>query len=98
MIKKHEMVGGVGRDAWCVVCGEWCGPWCLMDGCREKPYSRRICTIDVRIFVIPKRQHPPTIKAKRSEGYEETRSAKFEETRSGNIDFRIQGLPTQQSR
>ena len=25
--------------------------------------------------------------------YEETRSAKFEETRSGNVDFRIQGLP-----
>ena len=32
-------------------------------------------------------------KANRSEKYEETCSAKFEETRSGNIDFRIQGLP-----
>ena len=49
--------------------------------------------MDVRIFPIPKRKHPPTIKANEARGYEETRSAKFEETRSGNIDFGIQGQP-----
>ena len=32
-------------------------------GYREQPYSRRICIMDVRIFLIPKREHPPTIKA-----------------------------------
>ena len=31
--------------------------------------------------------------SKRSEVYEETRSAKLEETRTGDVDFRIQGLP-----
>ena len=31
-------------------------------GYRE-PYSRRILIMDVRIFLIPKREHPPTIKA-----------------------------------
>ena len=31
--------------------------------------------------------------SKRSEEYGATRCTKFEETRSGNIDFRIQGLP-----
>ena len=31
--------------------------------------------------------------SKESEGYGETRSEEFGETRSGNIDFRIQGLP-----
>ena len=44
----------------------------------EEPYTRRICIMDVRIYLIPN---------------DETRCAKFEETRSGNIDFRIQGLP-----
>ena len=40
-----------------------------------------------------KREHPPTIKSKRSEGYEETRGSRYEETRSGNIDYRIQDIP-----
>ena len=31
-------------------------------GYRE-PYSRRIYIMDVRIFLIPKQEHPPTIKA-----------------------------------
>ena len=31
--------------------------------------------------------------SKESEEYGETRCVEFEETRSGNIDFRIQGLP-----
>ena len=30
----------------------------------RESYSRRICIMDVRIFPIPKRAHPPTIKAK----------------------------------
>ena len=59
----------------------------------EEPYSRRICIMDVRIFLITKREHPPTNQSKRSEGYEETRGAKCEDTRRVNIDFVIQGLP-----
>ena len=29
----------------------------------REPFSRRICTMDVRIFLIPKWEHPPTINA-----------------------------------
>ena len=55
--------------------------------------------MDVRIFLIPMREHPPTIKANESAKYEETRRthleetrrAKYEETCSGNVDYRIQG-------
>ena len=39
------------------------------------------------------RQDLSNPKARTSAGYEEIRSAKFKETRSGDIDFRIQGLP-----
>ena len=53
-------------------------------GFRE-PYSRRICIMDVRIFLVLEREHPPTIK--------ETSRAKNEETRSGKIDYKIQGPP-----
>ena len=35
----------------------------------------------VRIFLIPKREHPPTINA--------NEDAKYEETRRGNADYRI---------
>ena len=33
-----------------------------LQGYRE-PYSRRICIVDVRIFLIPNREYPPTINA-----------------------------------
>ena len=33
-----------------------------LQGYRE-PYSRRMCIMDDKIFLIPKREHPPTIKA-----------------------------------
>ena len=62
-------------------------------GYREQPYSRLICTMDVRIFLIRKARTSADHQSKRSEVYDETLSAKFEETRSGNIDFRIQRLP-----
>ena len=48
--------------------------------------------MDVRIFLISKREHPSTIKAKKEE-YGETRGKEFGETQNGDIDFRIQGLP-----
>ena len=50
--------------------------------------------MDARIFPISKREHPTTIKSKDSEEYRETRGdEEFVGTQSGNIDFRIQGLP-----
>ena len=33
-----------------------------------EPHSRRICIMDVRIFLIPKREHLPTIKANEARG------------------------------
>ena len=59
----------------------------------RKSYSRRICTMDVRIFPISRREHPATIKANIARSTGKARGEEFEETRSGNIDFRIQGLP-----
>ena len=64
-----------------------------LQGYREKPYSSRICIMDVKILIFLKREHPPTIKAIKSEECGETRCVEFEETQSGNIDFRIQSLP-----
>ena len=43
---------------------------CDGQGHREKPYSRRICIMDVRIFPISKREHPPTIKANEAKSTE----------------------------
>ena len=36
--------------------------------CREEPYAHRSCIMDVRIFLIPTREHPPTIKANEARG------------------------------
>ena len=56
--------------------------------------------MDVRIFPITKREHPPTITANEARStkkvaahLEETRRAKYEETRSGNVGYRIPGIP-----
>ena len=38
-----------------------------LQGYRE-PYSRRICIMDVRILLIPKRANPPTMKSNRASG------------------------------
>ena len=41
-----------------------------LQGYREKPYSIRICIMDARIFLISKREHPSTIKAKSAKSTE----------------------------
>ena len=56
-------------------------------GYRE-PYSRRICIMDVRIFLIPKREHPPTIKAKEARSTRKLVRLRHKETRRGNVDYR----------
>ena len=43
---------------------------CDGQGHFEKPYSRRFCIMDVRIFPISKREHPPTIKANEAKSTE----------------------------
>ena len=55
----------------------------------REPYSHRICIMDVRISLNPKREHPLTIKANEAR----STSAKGEETRSGNAGHRVQGTP-----
>ena len=52
-----------------VVCKKKCTAKCInLRGYREEPYSRRICIMDVRIFLIPEGEHPPTIKANEARG------------------------------
>ena len=48
----------------CMKTGEelYCKVHHLLGYC-ARPYSRRICIMDVRNFPISKREHPPTIKA-----------------------------------
>ena len=60
---------------------------------REKPNPRRIYIMGVRIFSNPEARTSAAHQSKESEEYGEIRSEEFEEFRSGNIDFRIQGLP-----
>ena len=64
-----------------------------LQGYREKAYSRRICIMEVRIFPISKREHPPTIKAKKARSTEKPVAKSSRRLKSGDIDFRIQGLP-----
>ena len=37
-----------------------------LQGYRKKPYSSRMCIMDVRIFIISKREHPSIMKAKKA--------------------------------
>ena len=52
----------------------------------------KFCIMDVWIFLIPKREHPPTIKANEARSSRKL-VARYEETRRGNVDYRVQGIP-----
>ena len=59
--------------------------------------------MDVRIFLIPKREHPPTVTANKpstltsrghtSQSTQRSQRCKYRETCRGNVDYTIQGIP-----
>ena len=64
-----------------------------LQGYRARPYSRRLCIMDVRIFPISKREHPPTIKANRARSTGKPVAWSSRRLEAVTWDFRIQGLP-----